>query len=124
MAKEYKNYAFAQIDADNNVTNRLMVSERDCMDENEVFDESVGANYMKELFGSDWLLSEVDGSRKGYGDIGCTYDKTKDAFIHPKPFDSWTLNEGTCHWNAPVAYPDDGKFYNWNEDTTSWDELT
>jgi hypothetical protein len=62
--------------------------------------------------------------RKNYAGIGFTYDRTKDAFIPPKPFASWVLNEDTCLWNAPVAMPDDGKIYTWNETTTSWVEVT
>ena len=61
--------------------------------------------------------------RKNHAGIGYTYDETKDAFISPQTYPSWTLNEDTCQWEAPVAYPDDGKKYNWNEETTSWDEL-
>jgi len=59
--------------------------------------------------------------RKNYAGIGYTYDAAKDAFIPPKPFNSWLLDEDTCLWNAPVAYPDDGGRYVWNEETTSWD---
>ena len=59
--------------------------------------------------------------RKNYAGIGYTYDYARDAFIPPKPFDSWTLNENSCLWEAPVAYPDDGQQYSWNEETTSWD---
>jgi hypothetical protein len=62
--------------------------------------------------------------RKNYAGIGYTYDSVRDAFIRPKPFDSWILDEATCQWDAPTAYPDDGKIYSWNEDTTSWDEVT
>lgn len=62
--------------------------------------------------------------RKNYAGIGYTYDETRDAFIPPKPFDSWTLNETSCLWEAPVAYPTDGGAYNWNEETQSWDALT
>lgn len=62
--------------------------------------------------------------RKNYAGAGYTYDKTKDAFIPPKPFPSWTLDEDTCLWNCPVAYPTDGKMYNWNEATQTWDEVT
>jgi hypothetical protein len=61
--------------------------------------------------------------RKNYAGIGFTYDEYRDAFIPPKPFDSWLLNEDTCLWNAPVAYPTDGKLYTWNEDTISWVEI-
>ena len=72
--------------------------------------------------------SVIDGDearkRKNYAGKGFTYDETKDAFIPPKPFSSWTLNETTCLWDAPVDYPDDGKRYIWNEEKTSWDEAT
>ena len=62
--------------------------------------------------------------RKNYAGIGFTYDRVKDAFIPPKPFASWTLNEDTCLWDAPVAMPDDGKIYQWDEATTNWVERT
>jgi hypothetical protein len=60
--------------------------------------------------------------RKNYAGVGFTYDATRDAFIPPQPYPSWTLIETSCIWEAPVAYPDDGKEYSWNEDTTAWDE--
>ena len=59
--------------------------------------------------------------RKNYAGIGYTYDFARDAFIPPKPFDSWTLNENSCLWEAPVAYPDDGQQYEWNEENQQWD---
>jgi hypothetical protein len=61
--------------------------------------------------------------RKNYAGIGYTYDAGRDAFIPPKPYASWLLNETTCLWDAPVAYPDDGKRYSWDEATTSWVEV-
>ena len=61
--------------------------------------------------------------RKNFAGIGYTFDKDRDAFIPPKNYPSWTLNETTCRWEAPVAYPDDDKDYKWNEETTSWDEV-
>lgn len=61
--------------------------------------------------------------RKNYAGIGFTYDATRDAFIPPKPFASWTLNEDTCLWEPPVAYPDDGNMYEWNETDQTWDEV-
>ena len=71
-----------------------------------------------------WIETSINGSvRKNYAGIGDTYDLTKDAFIAPQPYASWTLDESTCRWEAPVTYPDDGKFYNWNEDTTNWVEV-
>ena len=62
--------------------------------------------------------------RKNYAGIGYTYDSQRDAFIPIKPFTSWVLNEDTCLWDAPVAAPDDGKQYQWNEDTQAWVEVT
>jgi len=59
--------------------------------------------------------------RKNYATVGGTYDQTRDAFIPPKPFNSWTLNETTCRWEAPVAYPTDGQEYSWNEANQTWD---
>ena len=61
--------------------------------------------------------------RKNYAGIGFTYDRVKDAFIPPKPFASWLLNEDTCLWDAPVAMPDDGKIYEWDETTVNWVEV-
>ena len=60
--------------------------------------------------------------RKNYAGIGYTYDPVRDVFIPPQPYASWTLNEDTCLWDAPVAYPDDGKPYTWDEATTNWIE--
>ena len=62
--------------------------------------------------------------RKNYAGIGYTYDESRDAFIPPKPFDSWILNETTCLWDAPVAMPDDGQMYTWNEELGTWDLIT
>lgn len=59
--------------------------------------------------------------RKNYAGIGFTYDRTLDAFIPPQPYASWVLNETSCLWECPVAYPTDGQMYTWNEETTSWD---
>lgn len=61
--------------------------------------------------------------RKNYAGVGYTYDTTRDAFIPPKPYPSWTLDEDTCQWEPPVAYPDDGKKYLWDEDITNWKEV-
>jgi hypothetical protein len=61
--------------------------------------------------------------RKNYAGVGFTYDSVRDAFIPPKPYESWLLNENTCLWDAPVAYPTDDKRYTWNEETLSWVEM-
>lgn len=62
--------------------------------------------------------------RKNYAGIGFTYDRTKDAFIPPKPYPSWVLNDDTCLWSAPTPMPEDGKMYQWDEATTAWVEVT
>ena len=70
-----------------------------------------------------WKISEIEKGvpyRKNSAGIGHTYDSTRDAFIAPQPYPSWTLNETTCKWEAPVAYPDDDKVYNWDEENQTW----
>jgi hypothetical protein len=69
--------------------------------------------------GGKHLLGNIP-FRKNYAGIGYTYDPTRDAFIPPQSFTSWILNEETCLWGAPVAMPDDGQRYTWDETTTSW----
>ena len=70
-----------------------------------------------------WIETSYNGNiRKNYAGIGDTYDLTRDAFIKPQPYASWTLDEATCQWEAPVALPDDGKKYKWDEATTNWVE--
>ena len=59
--------------------------------------------------------------RKNYAGIGYTYDVQRDAFIPPKPYNSWILNESTCNWNAPIPYPTDGQIYSWNEEILNWE---
>lgn len=61
--------------------------------------------------------------RKNYAGIGYTYDRERDAFIPPKPFNSWNLNDTSCLWEPPTPYPDDGERYIWNEETTSWTQV-
>ena len=61
--------------------------------------------------------------RKNFAGIGFTYDREKDAFIPPKPFDSWILNDETCLWDAPVSYPSDGKAYKWDEQKLDWTDI-
>lgn len=62
--------------------------------------------------------------RKNYAGMNFTYDSERDAFIPPKPFESWILNENTCNWDSPTSYPNDGKHYTWNEETLTWIEIT
>lgn len=73
--------------------------------------------------GGTWVQTSYNASiRKNYAGPGFKYDAERDAFIPPKPFQSWILNEDTCNWESPVQYPSDGKLYAWDEDTTSWIE--
>jgi hypothetical protein len=65
-------------------------------------------------------LSGKTPFRKNYPSVGYFYDEVKDAFIPPKPFNSWILNENTCIWESPVPYPEDGNVYNWDEDNLNW----
>ena len=88
--------------------------------------EQAGIDFLNSLYNTNniWKQTFIDGSqRKNYAGIGYKYDFTRDAFIPPKPYASWVLNETTCQWEAPVAKPDDGQRYSWNEETTSWDEI-
>ena len=71
-------------------------------------------------YGQDGQPNGGTALRGNYAGIGYTYDATRDAFIPPQPFPSWTLNENTCLWDAPVPFPIDGQRYNWDEATTSW----
>ena len=86
--------------------------------------EQAGIDFLNNLYNSRdvWVQTSYNGNiRKNFASVGYTYDQTKDAFIAPKPYASWILNEDTCLWEAPVAYPDDGEKYVWNESTTTWD---
>ena len=86
--------------------------------------EQAGVDFLNNLHGSRdvWKQTSYNGNiRKNFAAIGYTYDETRDAFIAPKPYASWILNETTCIWEAPVAYPTDGEIYTWNETTIAWD---
>ena len=72
--------------------------------------------------GGTWVETFKDGQRVRLAGIGFTYDADRDAFIPPKPFESWVLNEESCLWEPPVAYPTDGSAYDWNEDSQTWVE--
>lgn len=89
--------------------------------------EQAGIDFINQLYNTRdvWKQTSHNSSfRKNFAGTDYTYDRTRDAFIAPQPYSSWTLNEDTCRWEAPTAYPDDGKFYKWNEDTTNWTEVT
>jgi hypothetical protein len=119
---------FAQIDENNIVVQVLVVSDAQEERGQEFLanDLGLGGTWKKTSYNTSGGVHANGGTayRKNYAGIGYKYDATRDAFIPPKPFASWTLNETTCLWDAPVAYPTDGKIYTWNEETTSWDEVT
>ena len=86
--------------------------------------EKAGIDFLSKLHNYPfWVQTFKDGTRKNYGGKGYIYDENRDAFISKKPYASWVLNESTCRWETPVAKPDDGKKYWWNESTISWDEI-
>ena len=113
---------FAQLDEQNIVTQVIVVANEELF-ENGVESEAKGIAFCQSLFGGSWKQTSYNGNiRKNYAGIGYSYDAQRDAFIPPKPFASWMLNEDTCLWDAPTPMPTDGKFYQWNESTTSWIE--
>jgi hypothetical protein len=118
---------FAQID-ENNIVTQVIVIKQEKIDTGHwgdpdtwiqtSYNTRAGVHYTPNSAGVP------DGGiplRKNYAGIGCTYDKGRDAFISPKPYDSWKLNEDKCVWEAPVNQPDDGKIYDWNESKLIWE---
>ena len=119
---------FAEID-ENNIVTRVLVVDNEQEDRGQEFlatDLGLGGTWIKTSYNTIAGVHSNGGTplRKNYAGIGYTYDSVRDAFYAPKPFASWTLDEETCTWNAPTPMPvEEGKFYTWNEETTSWDEI-
>ena len=125
--------SFAKIGLNNKVIEVLSIHNNELLDSNGVEQEVNGINFLTNLTGwSIWKqtsyntfggVHKLGGTplRKNHAGIGYTYDEDRDAFIPPKPFQSWILNETTCFWEAPVAYPTDGELYNWNETNQTWE---
>jgi len=103
-------------------------------DSNGIQQEQLGIEFLKSLYGQDtnWKQTSYNTNagvhslggtpfRKNHAGIGYQYDQIRDAFIPPKPFNSWILNEETCLWESPVARPQDDTMYSWNESTLTWD---
>ena len=118
---------FAKIDENNLVTQVVVVDNKDTSDAAGVEKEHIGAAHLEKILGGTWKQTSYNGNlRKNYAGIGYTFDAGRDAFIPPKPFASWLLNETTCLWEAPVAMPSDAgtgdppKMYSWDEATTNW----
>jgi len=124
---------FAKIGLNNKVIEVLSVHNNELLDSNGVEQETIGIDFLTKLTGwSIWKqtsyntiggVHKLGGTplRKNFAGIGHTYDEGRDAFIPPKPFNSWVLNETTCVYNAPVAKPNDGNEYYWNEENQQWD---
>ena len=120
---------FAKINNGNTVIN-IVVAEQDFINSGVLGDSFLWIQTSYNTHGGKHYdpvtLEEDDGYplRKNFAKIDDTYDPTRDAFIPPQPFPSWTLNEDTCQWDSPVPYPTDDKMYTWDETTTNWIEVT
>jgi len=118
---------FAKLDENNLVLEVIVVADSDAPTEakGQTFLQNLYKNtitYKQTSYNTIAGEHKLGGTafRKNYAGVGYTYDASKDAFIPPKPWNSWTLNEDTCQWEAPVAYPDDGKGYIWKEESKTW----
>jgi len=113
---------FAQINSDNVVTQVIVVSNDDCAGGTYPASDSVGAAFCNNLLGGTWKQTSYNNNfRVRYAGIGYAFNEELDAFIAPKPYPSWTLNEDTADWEAPVERPEEG-MWTWNEATQEWDE--
>jgi len=113
---------FAKLDQNNAVLEIIVVHNNELLQDG-IETESKGVQFLVEWSGgyTNWKQTSYNGKiRKNYAGIGYTYDSARDAFIPPKPFPSWVLNEETCQWGAPVSMPTDGQLYDWNEENLSW----
>ena len=123
---------FTKLNSENIVTQVLVVGDGDNLKEDGTQSQLKGEQFLNSLYGiysrigtATWKQTFKDGSsRKNFAGIGYTYDSERDAFIAPKPYNSWTLNETTCQWESPTPYPSDGKYYNWNESNTAWELIS
>ena len=125
--------SFAKIGLNSKVIEVLSVHNNVLKDSNGVEQEVIGIDFLTKLTGYPvWKQTSYNTHggvhnnggtplRKNHAGIGYTYDETRDAFIAPKPFNSWILNEDTCRWEAPVAIPENNSMYRWNETTLTWD---
>ena len=118
---------FAKLNENNVVTEVNVIDDKDVNFLQFPASEPVGIQFLTQWSGgyTKWKqTSELRAYRKHYAATGFTYDESLDAFIPPKPFNSWVFDSERCVWNPPVAYPTDGGQYLWNEETLSWDAVT
>ena len=114
---------FAQLDDQNIVLQVIVIHNNECLNDAGIETEAKGIEFCNSLIPGNWVQTSYNATiRKNYAAIGFTYDKERDAFIAPKPFNSWILNEENCQWKAPVPYPNDQKSYAWNEELLQWIE--
>jgi hypothetical protein len=115
---------FAKIDENNKVLSVHVVN-NDVINVDGNESEQAGIDFLSSLHGHTlWKQTSYNGSfRKNYAGIDYTYDEGFDAFIPPKPYDSWVLNETSFQWQSPVEMPNDGNQYSWNEDDVSWQQI-
>lgn len=118
---------FAELDENNVVLRVLVVDDLHEADGHNFLSETLGlgGTWVKTSYNTQAGEHSLGGTpfRKNFAGVGHIYDAQRDAFYEPKPFDSWSLNESTCIWEAPVAMPTDGKLYEWNESSMSWVEI-
>jgi len=114
---------YAQLD-ENNVVVFVITAKSD--NKEDEFTADTGDVWKQTSYNTIGGVHVLGGTpfRKNYAGIDYTYDEERDAFIPPQPYESWVLNEETCLWNSPVPYPEDGERYTWDEETTSWIEVT
>ena len=112
---------FAKVE--NGIVTQVIVVEQDVLDTGLFGDPNLWVQTSYNTIGGQHVLGGTP-LRKNYAGVGYTYDSERDAFISPSPFNSWTLNEDTCLWEAPTSIPDDGNQYLWDEETLSWIEFT
>ena len=114
----------AEINADNIVQRVIVVDNNDMLDAEGNESEAVGAAFCNTLLGGIWKQTSYNGNiRKNYAGIGYTFDEGRDAFIPPKPYSKWVLNEDTCNWESPVAYPEGDTPHIWNDNRGEWEEV-
>ena len=116
---------WAELDGGNVVLRVLVGSNSDPDEGYQWLIDNLGGTWVKTSYNTREGVHSEGGTplRKNYAGIGYSYDAGRDAFIPPKPYASWNLNESSCLWEAPVAYPTDGKMYSWDEASTSWVEV-
>lgn len=115
---------FAELDKNNKVLRVIVINNSDILDEDGNESEQIGIDFCKNLFGGNWIQTSYNNSfRFNFAGIDYTYDQEKDAFIPPKTFDSWILDESNFKWKAPISHPSDNKTYSWDEENKSWKEV-